>query len=165
MEPNDTGTPQTSRSLGWQLLAGIGIGAAIMYFLDPDRGGRRRALVRDQAASLLRQGTRELRDRATDVSNRVRGTAAELRNRDEETPEDDVLTARIRAELGHHVEHSRAIEIFAENGRVTLRGPVLRDEMDDVLSTVRKVRGVESVNNELRVHETAGSEPSLQSNV
>ena len=36
------------------LLGGIGIGAALMYLLDPDRGRRRRALVRDKAVHFAR---------------------------------------------------------------------------------------------------------------
>ncbi len=34
------------------LLSGIGVGAALMYVLDPDRGRRRRALARDKAVSI-----------------------------------------------------------------------------------------------------------------
>ncbi len=33
---------------GLELLIGIGIGAAVMYYLDPDGGARRRATARDQ---------------------------------------------------------------------------------------------------------------------
>ncbi len=39
------------------LLGGIGLGAALMYMVDPDRGKRRRALVRDK---LLVRSTRSL---------------------------------------------------------------------------------------------------------
>jgi osmotically-inducible protein OsmY len=60
------------------------------------------------------------------------------------------------------VEHARAIDVVAEQGRVTLRGSVLSSELDDVLSTARKVRGVERVDNQLDVHATPGGVPGLQ---
>lgn len=144
------------------LLAGIGIGAAVMYFLDPAGGGRRRALVRDQASGALHTAEHELKGRSADLRNRARGTAAELRNMGDDHPSDDQLVARVRAELGHHVEHARAIDVVAEQGRVTLRGPVLSTEVDDVLSAARKVRGVEQVDNQLDIHATPGNEPGLQ---
>jgi osmotically-inducible protein OsmY len=77
-------------------------------------------------------------------------------------PSDEQLVARVRAELGHNVEHARAIDVVAEQGRVTLRGSVLSSELDDVLSTARKVRGVERVDNQLDVHATPGGVPGLQ---
>jgi osmotically-inducible protein OsmY len=144
------------------LLAGIGIGAALMYFLDPVGGGRRRALVRDQATGAVNTAERELKGRSTDLRNRARGAAAELRKVGDDHPSDDQLVARVRAELGHRVEHARAIDVVAERGRVTLRGPVLSSELDDVLSTARKVRGVEQVDNQLDVHATPGQVPGLQ---
>jgi osmotically-inducible protein OsmY len=52
--------------------------------------------------------------------------------------------------------------VTAENGRVILRGAVLRDELDDVLTAVRGVRGVRDVENQLDVRDAAASEPSLQ---
>jgi hypothetical protein len=32
-------------------IGGMGVGASLMYMLDPDRGSRRRALVRDKIIS------------------------------------------------------------------------------------------------------------------
>lgn len=37
------------------MLGSLGLGAGFMYFLDPYRGRRRRALVRDQYFSTLTQ--------------------------------------------------------------------------------------------------------------
>jgi osmotically-inducible protein OsmY len=138
------------------LLAGIGIGAALMYLLDPERGGRRRAMMRDQAASLLKTSGRDLRDRTVDVRNRVGGKVVEMRNaRHAEEPSDQQLAARVRSQLGHHVEHVRPIEVSVEAGCVTLRGPVLETELDEVISTVRSVRGVHDVVNQLDVQPIA----------
>jgi osmotically-inducible protein OsmY len=105
---------------------------------------------------------REMAGRSVGVRNRARGAAAELRNIRDDNPSDDQLVARVRAELGHHVEHARAIDVVAEHGRVTLRGPVLSSELDDVLSAARKVRGVDRVDNQLDVHATRSDVPGLQ---
>lgn len=144
------------------LLAGIGIGAALMYLLDPIGGGRRRARVRDKASGVLNRTGHKLERRSADVRNRARGATAELRNVRDDHPSDDQLVARVRSELGHHVEHARAIDVVAEEGQVTLRGPVLSSELDDVLATARKVRGVERVENQLDVHAAPGNVPGLQ---
>lgn len=154
-----------NRSLPGQtaiLLGGIGIGAALMYFLDPDGGARRRSLVRDQAASAARSTSRRVRARTADARNRARGTAAELRGMRDDHPADDQLVERVRAELGHRVNHVGAVQVSASDGQVTLRGPVLREELDDVLAAVRGVRGVHDVQNELDVHATAEGVSALQ---
>jgi osmotically-inducible protein OsmY len=144
------------------LLVGAGLGAALMFILDPGRGARRRALVRDKTGKLLRRSGRAIHERSEDIRNRIGGTAAELRAKDSTPPTDHQLEERIRAELGHHVEHARAIEVFAENGEVTLRGNVLRDELDDVLGTVRRVNGVREVRSEMQIRSDPGDIPSLQ---
>ena len=58
-------------------LCGLGAGAALMYFLDPDRGARRRSLVRDKAVGLTNDATEAISGTAEDLSNRAYGVAAE----------------------------------------------------------------------------------------
>jgi hypothetical protein len=43
-----------------------------------------------------------------------------------------------------------------------LSGAALTNELDELLSTVRDVRGVDDVENQLQVYETPGDVPALQ---
>lgn len=55
------------------LLIGMAAGAAVMYFMDPVQGRRRRAIFRDKAYSASLQ-TRKAIDASThDLSNRAQG--------------------------------------------------------------------------------------------
>ena len=151
------------RDTGLTLLYGIGIGAALMYILDPDRGARRRALLRDKCARASNK-TQEYAGRLSrDLGNRAQGLVAETKNlfRHEEVS-DDVLVQRVKAELGRHPVHGRAITVAVEGGRVTLRGPALASEVDTIVSAAGSVRGVNEVDNQLEVHEQAEGIPSLQ---
>ena len=138
------------------LLGGLGLGAALMYVLDPERGKRRRAIVRDKALSGAHKAGDRLAARSRDVANRARGVAAELKSltKAEETS-DRVLEERVRAELGRVVTRSAAVEVAAIAGTVVLSGAVVMSEVDDLLSSVRGVSGVEDVENRLEVYETA----------
>ena len=60
-------------------LAGVGTGAALMYFMDPDRGRRRRALVRDQTVGLTNDARQAINATTEDLSNRAYGVYAETR--------------------------------------------------------------------------------------
>ena len=145
------------------LLAGIGLGAALAYILDPARGGRRRALVRDKAirgARLTRDG---LDATMRDISNRAHGVVAATRGRfSHDYTDNETLVERVRAKLGRATSHARAIDVFADDGCVVLRGPILASELNSVLAAVSNVRGVESVTSELEPHESAEGIPSLQ---
>ena len=46
---------QNNGKIGIGLLTGIGLGSGLMFFLDPDRGKQRRAMVRDRAKRTSRQ--------------------------------------------------------------------------------------------------------------
>lgn len=148
------------------MLGAAGIGAALMYFLDPSRGRRRRAVVRDQMMHAVRKGEHGLEATVNDLSNRAHGLAAETRNMfTSDDPTDDVLVARVRSELGRVCSHPRAVIVTASNGTVTLSGPVLEREIDNVLAATRGVRGVSDVDNRLEVHSDPGNVPSLQGGV
>jgi osmotically-inducible protein OsmY len=132
----------------WALLGGIGLGAALMYMFDADNGRRRRALASDQTGRALRRGGRAVKAMARDLSQRALGVAAgakaRLRRAAEEVP-DSLLLERVRAALGHLVSNPGALEVLAEEGRVTLSGPVLKREANRLLRKTRRIPGVRSV--------------------
>jgi hypothetical protein len=143
--------------------AGLGIGTAAMYLLDPDRGKRRRALVTDKFNLALRKTGDCMEVTGRDLRNRTRGTIAAIQSRlSSEQPDDSVLVDRVRSRVGRSVSHSSAIQVTAENGNVTLSGPILADEVPHLLSCVKWTPGVKDVNNNLEVHEEAGNHPALQ---
>jgi len=150
----------------WMFLGGVAFGAGVMYMLDPDRGNRRRALARDQLVSAGNKTSMYAGKFSRDMRNRAQGLVAETRSRfRREEVSDDVLVSRVKAELGRHAVHHRALEITASGGRVTLRGPALASEVDELVSAVSSVRGVTGVENELDIHESASGISSLQGEV
>ena len=150
-----------NRSFSW--LGPFALGAAAMYLLDPDRGGRRRALVRDKAI----WAARKTRDGAAavgcDLQNRAIGAVSELRSGfANDTASDAVIDARVRAELGRVSSHPGSISTVSTNGCVTLSGPILGSEYNQVLRAIGAVRGVCDVTDNLDVYESADGVPALQ---
>lgn len=142
---------------------GLGLGTAAMFLLDPDRGKRRRALVRDKFALAARKTQDCMEVTGRDLRNRTMGTIAAIQSRlTSEQPDDTVLVDRVCAKVGRNVSHPSAIEVTAQNGNVTLSGPILANEVAPLLSCVKWVPGVKDINNNLEVHEEAGNHPSLQ---
>lgn len=137
------------------LLAGLGLGAGLMYLLDPDRGTRRRAMLKDQAVHYRLSGVDRVSKRSRHWRNRAKGLLAEARRRAQaDRPvSDDLLVARVRSKMGLVVSRPRAIEVSCENGRVILSGPVPAPEVDRLLQTVSNVPGVEIVENWLEEYE------------
>jgi hypothetical protein len=145
------------------MLTGASFGATIMYMLDPDLGRRRRALVKDQFASLPNTFQDAASVTARDLKNRSTGFFSEARARLlDNQASDEVLIDRVRSKLGFFVRHPSAIEVQARDGRIILSGPVLSDEVQQLLDGVRLVRGVRDVENHLEVHSEPGNVPGLQ---
>ncbi len=139
---------------GLSLLGGLGLGAGLMFLLDPDRGKRRRSLIRDKGIHAL-YASEDLLDTGTrDLAKRSTGLVAELKAKlSQELPTDEVLVARVRSKLGRFVSNPRAIVVQADSGNVTLSGPVLAQEASLLLKAVAAMPGVMHVENRLEVHD------------
>jgi len=140
--------------------AGLGLGTGLMYLLDPDRGRRRRALLRDKGAWALRKTGDCIEVTAHDLRNRAQGITHI--HSSSEPVDDRIVAERVRSKLGRVVAHPGAIEVNALNGAVTLSGPILVEEMSELLKCVNGVRGVKQVINNLEAHEQADNHPALQ---
>jgi hypothetical protein len=146
----------------WSLISG-GLGAGTMFMLDPARGARRRALVRDKLVWVAHKTRDAAGATSRDLGNRLSGTMAETRARwSDQTPDDWTLCERVRAELGRVSAHPRAICVSAQDGTVTLSGDVLESEGGAVSRAVRRVRGVKEVVDRMERHVSANAVPSLQ---
>jgi hypothetical protein len=61
------------------LTAGFGMGALLMYMLDPAEGRRRRALARDQVSHFVTEAEKKMEAKARHWSNRARGAVSETK--------------------------------------------------------------------------------------
>ena len=148
---------------GLAMLGALGLGAGLMYLLDTDRGRRRRARLRDKATHALNESRRSMRITAQDFRNRVRGLSAGAKTLVNRTPvSDEVLVERVRSKMGRVVSHPHSINVSADNGRVTLSGPILTNEVAKLIVCASSIPGVTGVENMLASHEEAGDVPGLQ---
>jgi uncharacterized membrane protein len=148
---------------GLGMIIGAGVGAGLMYLYDPQMGRRRRAVARDKVLSFGHSINDAVDVTSRDLTNRAVGLWAEMRSSiTGNGVSDEVLAERVRAQLGGLVSHPSAIDVRAEQGRVTVSGPVLRHEVDRLLKGVASVRGVHEVVNRLDVHDEPGDVPGLQ---
>jgi uncharacterized membrane protein len=141
----------------------MGAGALTMYYLDPDRGRRRRVTLRDSFVHGRHVSARFFGRFRRDLANRAEGTLAETKRRlrrDDAT--DETLQQRVRTVLGRVVSHPQAIEVRCKDGSVELSGWIMTWELDDLRHAVRAVRGVREVTSCLHTAEKADHIPDLQ---
>src|SRR5438045_807898 len=147
-------------------ITSFALGGAAMYLLDPDRGRRRRALMRDKLRHSTHQVERAITVTSSDLQNRAKGVRAAVEHLfTGETPDDQILVARVRSKIGRIVSHPSSLDVSADNGVVTLRGPILEHELESLLECVASVDGVNQVRNELEPHRTAQGVSGLQGGV
>lgn len=134
-----------------------------MYYLDPARGRRRRALVRDRIVHSGRKLQRGVGIAGRDLRHRASGAVATLKSAVQtEQPDDQILSERVRACLGRAISHPAAIEVTARDGVITLAGPVLQNEVPLLIDEVLGVPGIKGMDNRLEIHADADNVPGLQ---
>ena len=148
------------------IIGTTGLGVLTVYILDPVTGRMRRAKARDQLTRFQRKAKDAASVTARDLRNRAVGTFAEGRAKIfGETVDDTVLVERVRSKLGFMVRHPSFIDVRASDGRVTLSGPILSDEVQQLVRGVAAVRGVCDVENILEVHERAEEVPGFEADI
>lgn len=162
------GEPLLARAEQLGILKGIlmlgytGLGAGMMYVLDPRLGRRRRALVRHKAQAYWHRMGKFISQTARDARQRTYGLIAQTQTqfRGADVPEDPVLVARVRAQIGHVVSQAGSVEVTTHQGRVTLSGSIAAHEVEKLLSAVASVAGVTAVVNRLEVNHATASAPT-----
>src|SRR5215467_14448230 len=102
--------------LGVGIAGTAGLGAGLMFLLDPHMGSRRRAILRDKLISFMRLAAWAADKTSRDLRNRIYGTVASTKSRFRETAvSDDVLVERVRSQLGRAVSHPHAIQVTAKD--------------------------------------------------
>jgi osmotically-inducible protein OsmY len=165
LQDTDPAVSVSRRPVGFgSLIGSAGAGAILMYFMDPQRGRRRRALVRDQMVHIAQRVRDARRVTTADLANRSSGLWATTRRwlRRDQTASDGEITERVRSRLGRVVSHSHAVDVAVRDGHVTLSGPILLDEVQPLVSTVKSVEGVRSVEDRLSAYAEAGGVSALQ---
>jgi len=145
-----------------RFLGGMILGAGLVWFLDPRRGGQRRGVVRDKMIHAAKELEEAARVGGHDLVNRAHGLKAEMTSLGRPGPGDARLEQRVRAQLGRVCSHTRALGIHADGHRVRLEGPVLESEAEEIVRAVAHVRGVDEVESHLELHADASGVPSLQ---
>jgi uncharacterized membrane protein len=147
----------------FNIIRTIGLGALLMYVFDPQQGRRRRARLRDKMIHYNRKARAGIDATARDIKNRTAGVAIATRKmfsgKDAGGTE---LVQRVRATVRGLVSHPNAITVDAEEGRVTLSGPILEAEVKPLIEHVSSLPGVAAVENRLEVHREPGNVPGLQ---
>ncbi|MEB2361693.1 MAG: BON domain-containing protein [Bryobacterales bacterium] len=134
------------------ILGSLGIGAGLMYLLDPSNGKRRRSIVRDKARKAYHTSGRAAGRWGRRIANRGKGALSEVKARwMGEDISDSILEARVRSHIGHHVSRLGWVEITARNGVIVVTGSLPKQEAATLLAQVEAVRGVKGVDDRLNI--------------
>jgi hypothetical protein len=125
-------------------IGAVAAGALAMYYLDPELGERRRALL----SELVKQGLPGDRPRRGRLARRTyhRITQAD--------PQSDAeLRQRVQEGLGRMASFPGAIHVDVQDGCVRLSGRVLAQERAALLEQVQQTPGVQKLVNAMTAHD------------
>jgi hypothetical protein len=152
---------RTGRAPAWMAaggaLAGCGLGAACMYWFDPDRGRSRRVRFRSHTRAALRRRARRARDgtsrQAHFLQGRLKGAAMRAAGHGRYHPGSDVDLREHLRQVIHSLPVSTGdVTVDVCAGRASLRGQVDSPEDQQLIRTaVAKCPGVDDVDDFLHL--------------
>jgi hypothetical protein len=139
------------RQVPFGLLAGVLLGAGLMYLFDARMGNRRRAVARDKAMGLLWRSSGVAGKTYRHLRNQLEGVVANLTRtvRPEGSVSDRKLIDRIRSVVGRSIPHPSSVDFSAHEGKVTVRGYLKPHEAGQLILAIEKVPGVRSIDNQI----------------
>jgi osmotically-inducible protein OsmY len=130
-------------------------GGALAYFLDPNKGGRRRSLVMDKVTSTTRQTASTAQSAVQSVGSKAQGVVQETvpTRHDNPNPDDKTLKDRVESEVLRNPMYSRSpINFNVVDGIVEIRGELeSQGDIDALVSQVKSIRDVAGVHNYLHL--------------
>lgn len=144
----------------WMCVISGFVTGAIVYWMDPDRGRRRRHMARDRMFARMRRVSRGARGMWRGAAAETYGVShriVHLVPRPTDVADDETLRQRVESQLfrDRHV-HKGDLNINCEHGMVILRGELHSPmEIAQVEERVRRIPGVRGVQNLLHPHGTA----------
>ncbi|HEX4494390.1 MAG TPA: hypothetical protein VIE43_01870 [Thermoanaerobaculia bacterium] len=150
---------------------GLGLGAGLMYLLDPQGGRGRRALARDKSVAALKKGGQVAAQTSRDLGNRTKVLISDAGTKLRESELVTDLTNRggallkdVRRSVRRAVTYPAAIEAAVEEGKVVLRGLVLASEVAGLMLALEAVEGVREIQNQLEIHESVEALAAFRNN-
>jgi len=147
-----TAKPPSAAAAGGAFVAGIAVGVAGAYLLDPADGKRRRHVARDRLAALGRRGAREAARKSRYARGVAEGAAAEATGGDGRPAEelnDPALASKVESEIfrGPDAPKDR-VDVNVADRVVYLRG-TLEDsgQAGELARAAASIEGVERVEN------------------
>ena len=142
-----------------------GLGAAAVYFYDPDQGRARRAQATDQLKATARRAKQEAGREARYAAGKAEGTVAGMRPTTGPTA-DHALQATVESKVLRGDRYPKGeVNVEVNEGVVTLRGQVdTAQQRTELVSEVSGLAGVRTVVDHLHLpgEDAANKEPSLQ---
>jgi hypothetical protein len=148
----------------WSLVGsagiGAGLGAGLMYLLDPQGGRGRRAVARDKSVSALKNGGKAAAKTSRHLGNKTKGLVSQagskLRRGERDLSNDsEALLKQIRRQVRRAASHPMAVEVVVQEGNVVLHGLVLASEVEGLLAAIQTIEGIAAIENQLEIHESA----------
>ena len=150
----------------WSLVGsagiGAGLGAGLMYLLDPQGGRGRRAVARDKSVSAIKNGGKAAAKTSRHLGNKTKGLVSQagskLRGSDlvnDLANNGEALLKQVRRKIRRTASHPMAVEVVVQEGNVVLHGLILASELEGLLAAIRTIEGIAAIENQLEIHESA----------